>query len=343
MNTSVSRFFQIAIWLPFIGLLIILLGDWIYQKYDISTEQTVLIYWLGFGVLAYPVFAIWATRYIKKKSEPAIVRLIWLAPIIFIPFYGVPWVLYGLAHIVMGEMSGIGMALLWVSFSPYIIVVGYVFSGATFVVYELFFRTVITGHEAMHETTNAAPRIVVDAKLFGNIVGNGTLISDGEAFSLYPRKTFLGQQGLFAYHAILMITDDEFEKFCALVWGTFGQATIKQTQAETYLNGDGAALQLAVRQEFNGLIIEVITNSKVLLEGLDASFKAPPPPWFAFPKMEPIEAVMSKQGSLEYWWRWIWTPFWEHASAEDQANYLRDHKASNEWAECLAGQTSATD
>lgn len=141
MDMSIYRFFQIAIWLPFIVLLIILLVDWIYQRYGISAEQTILIYWLGFGVVAYPVFATWATGYIKKKSEPAIVRLIWWAPLIFIPFYGVPWVLYGLAHIVMGEMSGIAMALLWAAFSPYIIVVGYAFSIAIFVIYKLFFQS----------------------------------------------------------------------------------------------------------------------------------------------------------------------------------------------------------
>jgi hypothetical protein len=141
VTTPTHKFFQIAIWLPFIGLLAILLGDWMYQRPNISTEQVFLIYWLGFGVLAYPIFAIWATQYINKKSEPAIVRLIWWAPIIFIPFYGVPWVLYGLAHIVMGDMSGIGMAWLWLAFSPYIIVVGYIFSIVAFAIYKLFFHS----------------------------------------------------------------------------------------------------------------------------------------------------------------------------------------------------------
>lgn len=144
--TSAHRFFQIAIWLPFIGLLTILLGDWFYQRYDISTEQAVLIYWLGFGVIAYPAFAIWATRYIKKKPETTVARLIWWAPIIFIPFYGVPWVIYGLAHVVMGDMSGIAMTLLWVAFSPYIIGAGYIFSTTAFVIYTLFFHTASSEH-----------------------------------------------------------------------------------------------------------------------------------------------------------------------------------------------------
>ena len=192
------RFFQIAIWLPFIGLLIILLGDWIYQRYDISAEQIVLIYWLGFGVVAYPVFAIWANRYIKNKSESAIARLIWWAPIIFIPFYGVPWVLYGFAHIVIGDMSGIAMALSWIAFLPYIIVAGYVFAAVSLVIYEMFFRTINSGHEPMPETPNSILHLTGDAKLLGHRVEHADFVRGVEDFSVYPRKTFLGHQGFFA-------------------------------------------------------------------------------------------------------------------------------------------------
>lgn len=145
MNISIHRFFQIVIWAPAILLLSLPLLEYM-SRGPQSFEDMLLTYGLSFGLLAYPVFAIWATRYMKKKSEPTIVRLIWWAPLIFIPFYGVPWVLYGLAHIVMGEMSGIAMALLWVTLSPYIIVVGYMFSMAAFVIYKLFFQPADVEH-----------------------------------------------------------------------------------------------------------------------------------------------------------------------------------------------------
>ncbi len=181
------------------------------------------------------------------------------------------------------------------------------------------------------------------AELFGKKVERDVFVGGKEDFAFYPRKTFLGQQGLFAYHTILMIAGSEFEGFRELVGAVFDQVTIKQDQESICTSGDGGALKLAVRQEFNGLIIELITNSKTFLEKLDASFKAPPPPWFAFPDMQPIEAIMNKQGSLEYWWDWIWNPFWERASAETRADYLSAHKASDEWAEYLAGQANGSD
>jgi hypothetical protein len=192
MITSVHRFFQIAIWLPFIGLLIILLSDWIYQEYNISTEQVILIYWLGFGVLAYPSFAIWAARYIKKKSESAIVRLIWWAPVIFIPFYGVPWIAYGLFHVAMGETSGFAMAVLWVAFSPYIIMVGYVCVAVTFVVYHVFIKAANAGHEVVHMSPSSSLNRTGTAELFGRKFECDVFVSGKEDFALSTGGTGFG-------------------------------------------------------------------------------------------------------------------------------------------------------
>jgi hypothetical protein len=127
------RFFHAAIWTPFALLSFALLGGWIIEdRQDMLFEQLFLIYGLSFGTLAYPLFALWACRKITNKTEQAIIRLIWLAPLIFIPFYGIPWIIYGLVNLVMGNTSGVGMLFLWISFAPYILVVGYSTSTITF-------------------------------------------------------------------------------------------------------------------------------------------------------------------------------------------------------------------
>ncbi|SDJ48409.1 hypothetical protein [Pseudomonas indica] len=188
----------------------------------------------------------------------------------------------------------------------------------------------------MHVTSDAA-------LLFSQERADQAMLCDCAPFSPYPKKIFLGGKGLFAYHATMMISDNEFEQFRELVEAHFDLKTISPEQEVSLRNSDGTALKLSIRQEFNGWVIEMITNSKALLDGLDASFKMPPPPWTAFPKMEPIEAVMSKQGSLEYWWNWFWSPFWDHADSETRKSYLRDHKASEEWAECLIEHPTSAD
>ncbi|UTW05791.1 hypothetical protein [Pseudomonas benzenivorans] len=163
------------------------------------------------------------------------------------------------------------------------------------------------------------------------------------SFATYPRKVFIGEQDAANHYCVLMITEEELDQLHELIAEQFGQTTIELGQTAHAVSVDEGALKLSARREFNGLIIELVTNSKTFLERLDASFKAPPSPWFAFPDMQPIEAIMNKQGSLEYWWDWIWNPFWEHASAETRADYLSAHKASDEWIECLAGQANGSD
>jgi len=140
MNMSTCRFFQLALWTP-AALLLSLPFLEVLSRGKISLEDMLVSYGLWFGTLAYLIFAAWTTWFIKKRTESAVVRLVWWAPLIFIPFYGIPWIAYGLFHVAMGDMSGFAMAILWVAFSPYIIVAGYVCVAVTFVFYHMFFKS----------------------------------------------------------------------------------------------------------------------------------------------------------------------------------------------------------
>lgn len=163
------------------------------------------------------------------------------------------------------------------------------------------------------------------------------------SLAAYPRKVFIGEQASATHYCVLMITEAEIHLLRDLIAERFGHTAIELEQIAELVNKDGELLKLFTREEFNALIIELTTNSQALLESLDASFKAPPAPWFAFPDMAPIEAVMSKQGSLEYWWDWIWNPFWHHASDEVRMAYLKQHGASDEWIEYLAEPANGSD
>lgn len=146
MNNSTYRFFQIALWAPAVLLLSLPFLE-VLSRGKVSIEDMLVTYGLWFGTLAYLIFAAWATRSIKTKSEPAIVRLIWWGPFIFIPFYGIPWIVYGLFHVAEGETSGFAMAVLWLAFSPYIILAGYFFVALTLAIYQIFFKPNNSDHE----------------------------------------------------------------------------------------------------------------------------------------------------------------------------------------------------
>ncbi|WP_277373442.1 hypothetical protein [Pseudomonas sp. AA-38] len=163
------------------------------------------------------------------------------------------------------------------------------------------------------------------------------------SLAAYPRKVFIGEQASATHYCVLMITEAEIHVLRDLIAERFGHTNIELEQVAELVNKDGELLKLSAREEFNGLIIELITNSQMFLERLDATFKAPPAPWFAFPDMAPIEAIMSKQGSLEYWWDNIWNPFWQHASDEVRMAYLKQHEASDEWIEYLVEPANGSD
>lgn len=168
---------------------------------------------------------------------------------------------------------------------------------------------------------------------FPPVLDNPEIVKGTERFNPYPAKTFLGEQNLHAYYLIFMLKHDSFLELQALLASRFGN---QELSSDTILrNENQEVLALSYRQEFGGIIVEATTNSMPLIRALDARFPAPPPPWSAFPNMEPIEAAMNKQGSLEYWWNRIWLPFWSTRTLLEKEEYLMKNDVSVEWREVL--------
>ena len=132
-------YFKTAIWLPLVVLPVLLLLDAFYFSSPLrgGMEQFVLIYVLGFGLVAYVLFAVFSTRLISRRTELEVVRLAWWAPVVFIPFYGVPWVVYGIGCLAFGRLAGLGMMFLWLTYIPYVLVVGAFFSVVTVVAFKV--------------------------------------------------------------------------------------------------------------------------------------------------------------------------------------------------------------
>ncbi|VXB04184.1 conserved hypothetical protein [Pseudomonas sp. 8AS] len=174
-----------------------------------------------------------------------------------------------------------------------------------------------------HPNTNFAP-----------VPDNPDIAKGNERFNPYPAKTFLGGQHLYAYYLIVMLKHDDAPKLQELIATRFGNQELKN--GTTLCNENQESLAVAYHDEFGGIVVEVTTNSIPLIRELDSHFPAPPPPWIAFPKMEPIEAQMDKQGSLEYWWNHIWLPFWSTRTPIEKERYLLENGATAEWSEVLS-------
>lgn len=139
---SLSRrlFLGAALWVPIIAFeVLIYLESTVWFPTAFNWEQFLTIHVLWFGALAYIAFAAWATRRLSRTTEQQIVKKIWCAPLMFIPFYAAPWVIGGLGFLLFGHLAGLGMIVMWVVFLPYLLVVGYIISGLTVALYRTFF------------------------------------------------------------------------------------------------------------------------------------------------------------------------------------------------------------
>jgi hypothetical protein len=163
-------------------------------------------------------------------------------------------------------------------------------------------------------------------------MNNPNITTGSENFRAYPAKTFLGTQGAFAYHFLATLDHEQLPALKAIVEEHFPGQLL--TTDSTKRNANQEALAISFREEFCAVLIEATTNSIPLLRSIDHLFKAPRAPWEAFPDMKPIEAVLSKQGSLEFWWDHIWLPFWESCTASEKEQYLLS--ATSEWREVLS-------
>ena len=83
-----TNFFKVAIWLPAVLLpTLLLLGTLYFSKpLQGAMEQFILAYVVGFGLVAYVLFAFFSSCVIAKKTESEFLRLAKWAPVIFIPF-----------------------------------------------------------------------------------------------------------------------------------------------------------------------------------------------------------------------------------------------------------------
>lgn len=178
-------------------------------------------------------------------------------------------------------------------------------------------------------------RSLPDVELFSCNSENPQITNGSETYLPYPKKIFLGAKGIFAYHIVMAILELEFNKLLMTINRSFSLIMTDPCQEAIASNNDGQSIRISGKRDFNGFIFEITTNSRSLIEGIDSTFSSPPPPWIVFPKMEAIESVMSKQGTLDYWWTWIWLPFWSHANSDVKSNYLKVNHASEEWTEYL--------
>ncbi|ARU90449.1 hypothetical protein [Pseudomonas sp. M30-35] len=168
---------------------------------------------------------------------------------------------------------------------------------------------------------------------FGCSHMNPLIVDGSEKLNPYPRKIYLSERQVCAYYIAAVLPTEELERLETLILETIN---VKLPQDNSIVsNIDNEAVSAHWRNEFNGVLVELTTNSRRLINAIDKFVGPPMPPWITFPQLQPIEAVMAKQGSLEYWWEWVWMPFWSGCTPAARHEFLQQTGANKEWQELL--------
>lgn len=132
-----TRYFSVAVWVPVILLWVGVISAAIQTEFSdhFTADTFILRNVLATGPVSALLFALWATRAIRTKTRPEVIRLAIWAPIIFIPFYGIPWFAYGFGYLMAGHIHGLGMMAFWLAYAPYPVMFAYLYLGVVLVVY----------------------------------------------------------------------------------------------------------------------------------------------------------------------------------------------------------------
>jgi len=156
-------------------------------------------------------------------------------------------------------------------------------------------------------------------------------------FRDYPPKVFLKDRGVFAYRLEFATLEKDAELVIGALAAQFNWPIHEPFQEGKARQGEKAA-HFSIRREFGGAVVVMVTNSIELIEKIDALQLEPPPPWIAFPDADP-SAMGSLQGSMEYWWDWLFSPFWNAQDAKERESYLERYLANEDWVDFLSARS----
>lgn len=159
-------------------------------------------------------------------------------------------------------------------------------------------------------------------------------LDPAQGFSGHPAKAFLGGKGIYAYRMEFAVFEADGARVIQAIASEFELAS-QDTFQEGSTRSGGKAVHFSLRPEFGGAVVVIVTNTIPLIEKIDALTLQPPPPWMAFPAVDP-STLGSLQGATEYWWDWLFMPFWSAADSAARARYLAKYPTTEDWLEFLA-------
>ena len=182
-------------------------------------------------------------------------------------------------------------------------------------------------------------------KLYNCYLSDLKIIFSSDKFKVYkgspyPEKFEQIEQKIYAYSIDLMISENDFKRLKEILFKYFKLdfEALNNSDFDNLEKNDfkkiksfvSEGIAIAKTNEFNGIVIYLLTNNIDLLNDIDLAEFAPPPPWVVFPN-EDARGLGSMQGSMEYWFFNHWNPFWNSLTFAKKRQYLKKFKPDKYW------------
>ena len=132
----------------------------------------------------------------------------------------------------------------------------------------------------------------------------------------YPRVEYLGNIGFNAVLLTQNIEINQFPLYLKVIEESRKEVTFHHYQKDdlhTFVFHD---------DEFGGRNMRLLTNDVELVKNLTRLGFHPPPPWIVLYELGPYRPA--SQGNPEYWACYVWDPFWQSLSLEEQDKLIEE-------------------
>lgn len=148
--------------------------------------------------------------------------------------------------------------------------------------------------------------------------GSGATAVQAQAYRGYPASLPL-DAGIEAYLVRFLVSEGCMERL-TLALSQIGDLVSPGLNTQVIERSDDPLdrkMVLFLHPSFAGTVVSFASDDLDVLEALQQTKLEPPLPADSFPWIDP-EALGSLQGDMEYWWTYLWLPFWLSLSQERQ-------------------------
>jgi len=147
----------------------------------------------------------------------------------------------------------------------------------------------------------------------------------------YPQVTLSEEFKKRTYNLFFLVEKKQFENLSSLLIDHYPIINVQLSKHyQDLTDNNGNILKINFIDDFNGVVVHLISNNHDVIENIQNLKTSPPLPSVSFPDLNP-EEYGSLQGNIDFWFTWLWKPYWTSLTSEQQSLL----SLSDEWKEFI--------